>query len=52
MNAADILTYRHRTVLHTIADLPAEAWEMPGACGVWSCKDIIAHVASFEHVLL
>jgi hypothetical protein len=51
MNAADILTYGHRTILHTIADLPADAWEMPGACGVWSCKDIIAHLASFEHVL-
>jgi hypothetical protein len=52
MNAADILKYGHRSVLQTIADLPADAWEMPGACGVWSCKDIIAHLASFEHVLL
>jgi hypothetical protein len=52
MNAADIVKYGHLTVLQTIADLPADAWEMPGACGVWSCKDIIAHLASFEHVLL
>jgi hypothetical protein len=52
MNAADILKYGHRTVLQTIADLPADAWEMPGACGVWTCKDIIAHLASFEHVLV
>ena len=52
MNAADILKYGHRTVLQTIADLPADAWELPGACGVWSCKDIIAHLASFEHVLV
>ena len=52
MNAADILKYGHRTVLQTIADLPVDAWEMPGACGVWSCKDIIAHLASFEHVLV
>ena len=52
MNAADILKYGHRTVLQTIADLPTDAWEMPGACGVWSCKDIIAHLASFEHVLV
>ena len=52
MHAADILKYGHRTVLQTIADLPADAWEMPGACGVWSCKDIIAHLASFEHLLL
>ena len=52
MNAADILKYGHRTVLQTIADLPADAWDLPGACGVWSCKDIIAHLASFEHVLV
>jgi hypothetical protein len=52
MNAADILKYGHRTVLQTIADLPADVWEMPGACGVWSCRDIIAHLASFEHVLV
>jgi uncharacterized damage-inducible protein DinB len=52
MHAADILKYGHQTVLQTIADLPADAWELPGACGVWSCKDIIAHLASFEHVLL
>ena len=31
---------------------PLTLWEMPGACGVWSCKDIIAHLASFEHVLV
>jgi hypothetical protein len=52
MNAADILKYGHRTMLQTIADLPADAWEMPGACGVWSCKNIMAHLASFEHVLV
>jgi hypothetical protein len=52
MHAADILKYGHRTILQTSADLPADAWEMPGACGAWSCKDIIAHLASFEHVLV
>ena len=52
MNAADMLKYGHRTVLQTIAGLADDAWAMPGACGVWSCKDIIAHLASFEHVLV
>ena len=52
MNAADILKYGHRTVLQTIPDLPADAWETLGACGVWSCKDIIAHLDSYEHVLV
>ena len=52
MNAADILKYGHQTVLRTIADLPDSAWETPGVCGVWSCKDIIAHLASYERVLV
>jgi hypothetical protein len=52
MNAADILKYGHQTVLRTIADLPDEAWETPGVCGIWSCKDIVAHLASYERVLV
>ena len=52
MNAVDILKYGHGTVLQTIDGLPEEAWETPGACGVWSVKDIIAHLASYEHVLV
>jgi hypothetical protein len=31
---------------------PEMAWETPGACGVWSVKDIIAHLASYERVLV
>jgi DinB superfamily len=52
MNASDILKYGQGTVLQTIEGLPASAWETPGACGVWSIKDIIAHLASYEHVML
>ena len=52
MNAADILKYGHLTFLQTIDGFPEEAWETPGACGVWSVKDIIAHLASYEHVLV
>src|SRR6266702_5398099 len=52
MNANDILRYGHGTVLQTIEGLPESAWETPGACGVWSVKDIIAHLASYEHVLV
>ncbi len=51
MNAADVLKYGHYTVLQTIACLDQTRWETPGACGVWSPKNIIAHLASFEHVL-
>jgi hypothetical protein len=52
MNASDILKYGHGTVLQSIEGLPESAWEAPGACGVWSIKDIIAHLASYEHVLV
>ena len=52
MNAIDILKYGQQTVLHTIDEFPDSAWETPGACGVWSVKDIIAHLASYEQVLI
>ncbi len=52
MNAADILKYDHLTVLQTLDGFPESAWDTPGACGVWSVKDIIAHLASYEQVLI
>jgi hypothetical protein len=51
MNAMDILKYGHQTVFQTIDGFPETAWEEAGACGVWSVKDIIAHLASYEEVL-
>lgn len=51
MNAADILKYGQLTVLQTIEGFPETACETPGACGVWSVKDIIAHLTSYECVL-
>jgi DinB superfamily len=52
MNATDILKYGQHTVLQAIDGFPETAWETPGACGVWSVKDIIAHLASYELVLV
>jgi uncharacterized protein (TIGR03083 family) len=52
MNAGDILTYGHGTILQTIDGLPDAAWETGGVCGVWSTKDIIAHLASYEQLLV
>lgn len=52
MNATDILKYGQQTVLQTIDGFPETAWETAGACGVWSVKDIIAHLASYEQVLV
>src|SRR5689334_11292052 len=52
MNARDILKYGQQTVLQTLHSLPEASWETPGSCGVWSVKDIIAHLASYERVLV
>jgi hypothetical protein len=52
MNAVDILKYGQQTVLQAIDGFPETAWETPGACGVWSVKDILAHLASYERVLV
>ncbi len=51
MNATDILKYGQLTALQAIDGFPETAWETSGACGVWSVKDIIAHLASYEQVL-
>jgi Mycothiol maleylpyruvate isomerase N-terminal domain len=52
MNAVDILKYGQQTILQAIDGFPETAWETPGACGVWSVKDIISHLASYERVLV
>lgn len=52
MNAIDILKYGHQTVLQTLNSFPTAAWDTTGACGEWSVKDIIAHLASYELVLV
>jgi uncharacterized protein (TIGR02246 family) len=52
MNAVDILKYGQQTVLQTLEEFPVASVEKPGACGVWSVKDIIAHLASYEEVLV
>lgn len=51
MNATDILKYGDLTVQHSIENIKPELLNKPGACGVWSIKDILAHLTSFEHVL-
>lgn len=52
MNAVDMLKYGQLTVLRALDGFPESAWETPGACGIWSVKEIIAHLASYEQVLV
>ncbi len=52
MNASDILIYGNQTLKTIIRCLPDTAWQMPGVCGVWSAQDVIAHLASYETMLV
>ena len=48
MNADDVFRYGHLTVLGVVDGFPDAHWETPGVCGMWSTKDVIAHLASYE----
>ncbi|MBX3085902.1 MAG: DinB family protein [Anaerolineae bacterium] len=52
MNASDILKYGNGTLQRSISDLTEAQWTTNGACGIWSPKDIMAHLASYEYVLV
>ena len=52
MNTLDILKYGNLTLLQSVEGLPDDAWETPGAVGVWSAKEIMAHIAYFELLLV
>ena len=52
MNAVDILKYGHLTVKGTLARVPVSAWNTGGVCGVWSVKQIIAHLSTYEELLV
>lgn len=52
MNAADILKYGHQFVTRNILGIPADQWEVNTVCGTWSCKQILAHLASYEELLI
>jgi hypothetical protein len=47
MNAIDVLTYGHRTVLATVERYGADDWSRI-ALGVWTAKDLLGHLGAFE----
>jgi uncharacterized damage-inducible protein DinB len=51
MNVSDILKYGNLTLLQSVDGLPETNWVVAGVCGVWSVKDILAHMTSYEHLL-
>ena len=52
MHPTDILKYGHQTIVQSVNGLVEQDWNLPGACGYWSVREIIAHLASFEHLLI
>lgn len=50
MNTSERLQKNNLLVIQVVDGFPETGWEMPGASGDWSVKDIIAHLASYEHV--
>lgn len=52
MNAKDVLYYGNQWFLKTLDGLAESDWDTPGVCGIWSVKEIVAHLASFEHILV
>lgn len=48
MNPADVLKYGDQFLRRTLEGVPQSAWETGGVCGVWSVKEIIAHLAVYE----
>ena len=52
MNTSDLLEKGYLLVLQAVDDLPEAQWDLPGACGNWSIKETVAHLASYEQVLI
>ncbi len=52
MNAQDVLRRGHMSILEAIETLPEDYWYRPGVAGVWSVRDILAHLASYELVFV
>src|SRR5262245_43994861 len=51
MNPSDILKYGDSFLVKILDGVPQSEWDTDGVCGVWSVKDIVAHLASYEHWL-
>ena len=52
MNLDDVLKYGHQTVMNSIKGLDESDCLVGGVCGHWSVRDILAHLASDELLLL
>lgn len=51
MNTAEMLDNVHLRTIRALDDLPEQQWDIPGACGNWTVKEIVAHLTSYELAL-
>jgi hypothetical protein len=52
MHANDILKYGHYFFMNALEGIDADHLLDGGVCGVWSVKDIVAHIGATELVLI
>ena len=52
MHINDVMKYGHGEILKAVDGLGFEHWETGGVCGVWSVKNVIAHLASHELIMI
>ncbi|MDP3941526.1 MAG: DinB family protein [bacterium] len=52
MNAKAIIEYGNKSFLKALDGVSLEIVEKAGACGVWSIKDILAHITKYEELFI
>src|SRR5690348_12186401 len=52
MDISEVLQNVNLQVVRALDGLAEKEWDMPGVCGDWSIKDIVAHLASYEHIIV
>ena len=52
MNTVDVVRFGHLTLVGSLESPSIDMLGQPGACGSWSIKDIVAHLGSYELVLI
>ena len=52
MNATELLDNSHMMIIQALDNLPESEWDTPHVCGEWSIKELVAHLASYEHALV
>ena len=52
MSVIEEVENAHLLVIQTLDNLPELEWDMPIAENSWTVKEIVAHLASYEHLLV